>query len=568
MGHDFAQNLERIAASVMGHPGTTEAVMQQGTFSDEDQRRTTADGVATILLAMSGADETAGTGDDYVVNLVYGGISNDASCDLSMSFTNMTGLAFCSVGGAFIASDFGTTHARITTAFMEFGVDFDWFFNQEGPCRQTFDLTKMQWKQIALSCDPGGSNIVADLFGDDLSGGYDVDWVVFERDAVNDVYVKMTLTDTLEVGRGYWIITNLESQTVNIEEDFNSGNADFFLEADPTTGRFNMVGHPYWYDMDWADVRVVDGLSELTLSQADPGGGCQSNPPAGDCVMSRIAYKYNGSAHESFDGETLGMEGTLKNFDGLWVKAYKPGIALRFLDRRSTPVVPFSEVLVGLPEGGGTAIVADVELETVPPGWFIRLTAKSGSLKDSGSVFGQLSDSVERYDSHDLIKLPPFGNESLEVVFPKNHWGARSGDYASDFRSLNRSEKRYKWFFDVRSAVGIEVTLTWDGPPDRISRGRLFDMTTGKRVRIKSGSYTFTTQSTRHSFRWIQKRARGQRATPVSDPREFSHLIELGRGLLHREGPQAPYPRRVLEAVRHRLQDSPAPLQYTNDRFR
>ena len=133
-GHLFAQNLDRDAAALMGHPSTfptnTEAVMQQGTFSDEAQRSLTADGVATIQLAMSGADETAGTADDYTLTLVYGGISNAPSCDLSLRFTAMSGLAFCSVRGAVIDSPPGTTHARITTGFMEFGVGFNWFFNQ------------------------------------------------------------------------------------------------------------------------------------------------------------------------------------------------------------------------------------------------------------------------------------------------------------------------------------------------------------------------------------------------------------------------------------------------------
>ena len=127
-GHDFAANLDRTVAGTLGHPNT-EAVMQQGTFVDEAQRTLTADGAATILLAASGADEASGTADDYVTNLVFGGISNAPSCDLTMSFTTTSNLAFCAVGGALISSPPGTTHARITSGFMEFGVLFNWFFN-------------------------------------------------------------------------------------------------------------------------------------------------------------------------------------------------------------------------------------------------------------------------------------------------------------------------------------------------------------------------------------------------------------------------------------------------------
>lgn len=134
LGDLFIQNLDRTAAGTMGYPSTfpihTEAVMQQGTYSDEAQRRLTADGAATIMLAMSGADETADTADDYTLTLVYGGISNASSCDLNMRFTNQTGLAFCSIHSAFISSPQGTIHARITSGYMEFGVGINWFFNQ------------------------------------------------------------------------------------------------------------------------------------------------------------------------------------------------------------------------------------------------------------------------------------------------------------------------------------------------------------------------------------------------------------------------------------------------------
>ena len=133
--HMFAQNLDRDAALAMGHPSTfpiqTEAIMQQGAPRDEAQRRLTADGVATLLLAMSGLDETEGTADDYEINLTYGGISSAASCDISLKMTDLEGLALCESGGRFLPSPPGTVHASHTSATMEFGIDFNWFFNQE-----------------------------------------------------------------------------------------------------------------------------------------------------------------------------------------------------------------------------------------------------------------------------------------------------------------------------------------------------------------------------------------------------------------------------------------------------
>jgi len=125
LGHSFAVNADRGVAALLGVPGT-EAVMQQGTFFGEAQRALNHDDVATLRYAASGVDEFAGTGDDYTIQLEYGGISS-TNCDISMGFTATTSLAFCSTNGAFIAAN----HVRITTASIEFGNGFSWFFNTD-----------------------------------------------------------------------------------------------------------------------------------------------------------------------------------------------------------------------------------------------------------------------------------------------------------------------------------------------------------------------------------------------------------------------------------------------------
>ncbi len=125
LGHSFAANADRTVATLLGASGT-EAVMQQGTFSDEAQRSLGHDDVATLQYAASGIDELAGTADDYSIQLAYGGISS-SNCDISLGFTTTTGLAFCETGGMFIGSD----HARITTANIEFGNSYTWFFNTD-----------------------------------------------------------------------------------------------------------------------------------------------------------------------------------------------------------------------------------------------------------------------------------------------------------------------------------------------------------------------------------------------------------------------------------------------------
>ncbi len=75
--------------------------MQQGTFFDEAQRTLGHDDVATLRYAASGIDERESGGpggryanDNYSIVLEYGGIST-TNCDISMSMTSTTSLAFC-----------------------------------------------------------------------------------------------------------------------------------------------------------------------------------------------------------------------------------------------------------------------------------------------------------------------------------------------------------------------------------------------------------------------------------------------------------------------------------------
>ncbi len=122
-GHSFAANGDRDVSTLLGVPNT-EAVMQQGTFFDEDQRRLAADDVATLFYAMSGLDEIAGTADDYTLTLSYAGLT--ASADVVLSFNDAeTSFAVCKVNGLFINS----RHIRITTANAFFNTGFSWFFN-------------------------------------------------------------------------------------------------------------------------------------------------------------------------------------------------------------------------------------------------------------------------------------------------------------------------------------------------------------------------------------------------------------------------------------------------------
>lgn len=122
-GDTYAANADRTVGSNVFGVTNTEAVMQQGSGSDEDQRELMADDVATLSLGMSGLDETQGTADDYTIELTYAGLTD--SCDVLLRFNNAaTGFAVCSVSGSFVGD-----HVRITSATASFNTNFSWFFN-------------------------------------------------------------------------------------------------------------------------------------------------------------------------------------------------------------------------------------------------------------------------------------------------------------------------------------------------------------------------------------------------------------------------------------------------------
>lgn len=125
-GDSFAQNASRDVATALGYPGA-EAVMQQGTYYGETQRDLVSDDASTILLAASGLDERTGTADDYRIELGFLGISDGPGCDISVILEDMTGLAYCSVGGYFV----GNGHVRISTASIHLGSGYTYHFNSE-----------------------------------------------------------------------------------------------------------------------------------------------------------------------------------------------------------------------------------------------------------------------------------------------------------------------------------------------------------------------------------------------------------------------------------------------------
>jgi hypothetical protein len=320
----------------------------------------------------------------------------------------------------------------------------------------------------------------------------------------------LAITDSLGVGEGYWIITNQAAQSVTIEGASNVVTDVPLVgvtAAAPggcasSAGRCNKAGHPHNFDVCWSSVEVIDGASTLSLAAADPDGICQTTGGT-TCIMSRIAHKWTGAGYAPFDGITPGMSGTLVPWDGFWVSANKPGIKLR------VPATPASCGAPAAPASAGASTASATSAGTSASAalrsrsdWFIRLVATSGDLVDRNNVFGQLSDSVEGYDSHDLLELDPDLGDHLTIVFPHLEWGINAGNYASDYRSFRLRLNR--WDFEVHSSDPVaQVVLSWESAANKLRNSVLTDRDTHKRIHPRAdGSYVFNMNGNTRAFTW------------------------------------------------------------------
>ena len=502
-GHLFATNGDRtVGADLLSTPNT-EAVMQQGTFYRERQRTLAPDGVATLRYAMSGVDEIEDSSDDYTIHLNF--IETTTDCDLQFHFATGVGLAYCSVGGRSITSD----HWKITSANMYFGEEYNWFFNTDVPCNESFTLVQNQWQMFTPGCSLGISTIatVAEALGDDHTGAYLSTWVVYEWDAANGVYHKLVSTDELETGRGYWIYSTEADHLVDLEGQFN-GAPDILLSGS-VTGRQNLIGHPFDYSVKWEDVQIID--------DDDDGAGPEVEVirTLADAVSEGLVdvtfHKRECGTYEPYDIDGFGMVGYLNPSDGIWVKAYDDGIRLRVPAIEATAPTPdpcpaaatlVNEVTSAVyAESAALEFVrttevveAETESEYVienDGSWYARIIVESGKYRDKGNVFGQRPGALKGQDPRDLEELAPFGDTYLTVVFPHEDWDPEPWAYTTDFHPTTKKPQG-EWIFAVHSSVDLEeIGMRLEGPESILMKGKLRDLETGKQVKFRDGIYTF-----------------------------------------------------------------------------
>ena len=111
------------------------------------------------------------------------------------------------------------------------------------------ELKAFEWAMVSMSCGDGTATI-GEIFGDDLGTYGDNDnWVMYEQNGTewSGTFASMRqleATDTMELGKGYWIITDTD-QTWKVDDPVVTTRTQLDTTIAPITGPMPTVGGYY-----------------------------------------------------------------------------------------------------------------------------------------------------------------------------------------------------------------------------------------------------------------------------------------------------------------------------------
>lgn len=188
----------------------------------------------------------------------------------------------------------------------------------------SYTLPNSQWRQISLPCDPGQSNTVNDVLGDDGLGTYTTDWSLFRFDASSNAYVQPAITDSLEQGVGYWIVQNSgSSKTLDVPAGSVptpvtetavcpagvDGCFEIPLGTRSNTTQWNLIGHPFNNSQPLAGVQIAN-------TSSDCSDGCALDTDQAASIINTVLWTYDGSAYSE-----ITTAGTLNAWTGYWLSS-------------------------------------------------------------------------------------------------------------------------------------------------------------------------------------------------------------------------------------------------------
>ena len=257
-------------------------------------------------------------------------------------------------------------------------------------------------------------------------------------------------------GRGYWLIQwwslelddgSTEGDTLSVTGTQVAMDTDYAIPLDfPADGRgTNQLANPFLFSIDWADAMVRDEATGQMASVAEA---------AERGFVDGYAYTWDWEQEyyvpiSSRDG------GTIEMWSGFWMEQLAAGRELSLL----LPPVAASS-------GKPLAEVRPSGLE-----WYVQFSVAvdvdSAQFRDEYNRIGVKPDASRRYDPHDAIDLPGFGEHYVYAYFPhsdpdepREYWPQRPGRYTYDIRDPEWVDQ--EWLFVVETDLtDAQVAWTW-----------------------------------------------------------------------------------------------------------
>jgi hypothetical protein len=212
----------------------------------------------------------------------------------------------------------------MTVAEINQGLDIN-FLSENDITPQPLVLLPNQWQQIALPLlPPEGNNTVEAVFGDDITGVYGTDWILFAYDATNNVYFDPGLEGEVKLGVGYWIIQASEGDvSINLPEGSTLAPSTFSSQCTNLYGCYEMelpmhqndfqwvmLGHSSPRQTLWSDLRVTTSSDDCI--DVD---GCTIDEAESLGLFHNQAWHYN-SATGVYD--LIEDTALLNSWDSFW----------------------------------------------------------------------------------------------------------------------------------------------------------------------------------------------------------------------------------------------------------
>ena len=190
----------------------------------------------------------------------------------------------------------------------------------------TITIPENTWLQIGLKTAPPVGSTVADIIGDDISGSYGSEWVIYSYETSTNSYSQLSPTDTMLAGIGYWFIQTTgnpvtidmpdASTDVNVRQSPACASFEGCFEIPLQTSesyepQWQMIGYPFRDNGAIDKIRVVttgigsDCFTGCTLAQAN-----EKN------LVSDPLYHYDGTSYELL---TTDSDDFFEPWDGAWI---------------------------------------------------------------------------------------------------------------------------------------------------------------------------------------------------------------------------------------------------------